>query len=58
MALFKIEDSENSGVVAKETFYYKWLESKQPKDIHSINTKIQYLTEKGFRLGEHTLSEK
>jgi GTP-binding protein EngB required for normal cell division len=50
MGLFKIIDSDKSQLIV-ETDYYKWLLKNKPSDIHSINTKIDYLTEQGFRKG-------
>lgn len=38
------------------THYYKWLLQKQPKNIHAINTKIEYLTEQGFKLFEDAIT--
>lgn len=56
MNTFKIKDTDPNQLIT-ETDYYKWLQNKKPTDIHSINTKIDYLTEQGFAKGKDKLSE-
>jgi hypothetical protein len=56
MALFQIKD-DNPNQPIVENHYYKWLQGKKPTDIHSINTKIDYLEEQGFVKGVDKLSE-
>ncbi len=55
MEAFKLKGNEKH-VLITETHYYKWLLSKQPKDIHSIDTKVEYLKELGFVVGTDILS--
>ncbi|WP_294203092.1 hypothetical protein [uncultured Chryseobacterium sp.] len=45
---FIIPDQDDS-LPIKKTHYYEWLKTKQPQNIHSINTKLEYLEEQGFK---------
>lgn len=56
MKTFKIKDN-NRDIPMIQTDYYKWLLEKNPKDIHSINTKIEYLESFRFIKNYHKLSE-
>jgi hypothetical protein len=53
---FTIKDKDTS-ILMVETHYYKWLEEKQPMDIHTIKTKTDYLSEQGFVVGVDKISE-
>lgn len=53
---FTIKDTDTSKLMV-ETHYYKWLQEKQPTDIHAIKTKIDYLSEQGFVVGVDRISE-
>jgi hypothetical protein len=56
MGTFKTQDQDDK-ILFTDTHYYKWLENKQPIDIHNINTKVEYLTEQGFEKGRDTVTE-
>ena len=58
MKLFKIPDNGKSDLPIVETHYYNWLKCKNEKDIHSINTKREYLTDLGFIVGVNHLTDK
>ena len=54
---FQIPDHNTSKLMVC-SHYYDWLEIKQFKDIHAVETKREYLTELGFVVGKDCLSEK
>tara|TARA_R110000868_G_scaffold72709_1_gene211522 strand:+ start:38 stop:271 length:234 start_codon:yes stop_codon:yes gene_type:complete len=53
---FKIKDIKDKEQFVN-THYFHWLQDKKPKDIHSIDTKIEYLSEQGFTKGTDKISE-
>jgi hypothetical protein len=48
--VFIIPDRNNWTIPMSETHYYKWLLSQGKKDIHAIETKMEYLSSLGFDL--------
>ena len=48
MTLFTIPDSGKTSVPMTELHYYAWLVKENKQDIHSINTKVEYLKSLGF----------
>lgn len=53
---FEIADSK--ATVIKDSHYHKWLEKNVPnKNVHLIQTKVDYLKEQGFEVGTSFLSE-
>jgi hypothetical protein len=55
MEVFKLKGN-GTNILIVDTHYYKWLLSKQPKDIHSTNTKVEYLESLGFIVGKDFIS--
>ncbi len=53
--LFKIKDQDDSQLMVN-SHYYKWLLEQQPRDIHSIHTKMAYLESEGFVLLDNSIS--
>jgi hypothetical protein len=56
MKTFKIKDQDRN-TPFENTHYWKWLEKRGAQDIHSVSTKIEYLTEQGFVVGTDKLSD-
>jgi hypothetical protein len=54
--VFHIFDKDTNQLLV-ETHYYKWLLEKQPEDIHFIDTKLSYLVEQGFKIGQDKVTE-
>jgi hypothetical protein len=53
--IFRTQDQDDKQPIV-ETHYYKWLLEKQPKDIHSIHTKMEYLESQGFIILNNSIS--
>lgn len=53
--LFEIQDTDKNALIVN-THYYKWLLSNEITNVHNVHTKIEYLQEQGFILGESKLS--
>lgn len=56
MAKFEIKDS-NTSIPMYETHYYQWLKDNKV-EVHSIKTKVEYLTSQGFVVGTDIISDK
>lgn len=53
-----VQTANPTDVPMRNTGYYLWLETKKPRDIHSISTKLEYLDDVfGFKLGMDFISE-
>lgn len=55
--IFAIQDKGGNALI-KDSHYYTWLLSKKPKDIHAVDTKVEYLIEQGFKLYQDKLTAK
>jgi hypothetical protein len=54
---FIIKDRNNTNLPMEQTHYYNWLKNANLKDIHYVNTKKEYLTQEGFKIGVDSLNE-
>ena len=53
---FQIPDVDSNQLIST-THYYKWLTEAKKDNIHSIDTKIEYLETLGFKRGIDKLTE-
>lgn len=54
---FIIKDRNNTNIPMEQTHYYNWLKNANLTDVHYVDTKKEYLTQEGFKIGVDSLNE-